>query len=365
MNSLGWRSFYDWFMFSSTMKTIISTFILLFALIFFKIATSNFKPTDAVPEFKIIDAAKQKEFGQLTAKVKAGLFVKNFSEFDVKNNKFVADCVVWFEFNSDEVMLGTIGMFSFDNGDIIMKSEPDVKIQERKTIAKYDVKVVFKSSLNYHHFPLDGHRISLILTNNFVTPREMFFTVENGAFRLAEGIFIADWLLKDTVTDAGYTESSLDRDDQSKISSRPQVSFTISVDVKGVRKLLIIFLPILIAIFLSMFSYVASYKNPTQRQILSTASISAITGYRFVIENLLPPVGYFTTTDYFFIFMLLVAFFNFVFQTIFVWHQNQASQLSPEAQESAMHFLRIVNTVTFLIVSCIIVVGMGYIIVAM
>lgn len=362
MALFGWESLHDWFWYSSSMKIIVTTGMLVSILSFFSIAMSRFNPTDKIPEFKIIDAAKQKEFGQLTAKVKAGLFVKNFSEFDVKKNRFVADCVVWFEFNSDEVMLGTIGMFSFDNGDIISRSDPDVKIQGRKTVAKYDVKVAYKANLNYHHFPLEGHHIPLILTNNFVTPREMYFTVDNGSFRLTDGIFIADWVVKDTNTDAGFSESSLDRNDQTKVSSRPQVAFIINVDGKGVRKFLIIFMPILIAIFLSMFSYITGEKGIQQRTALSTAAISAIIGYRFVIENMLPPVGYFTTTDYFFIFMLLMAFWNFVFQVLYVWNLNHVLDMKKGTLEKYMYWFRIGNTIGFLTASSVLTLGLGYIV---
>ncbi len=321
----------------------------------------RFHPTDKIPEFKIIDADKQKEFGQLTAKVKTGLFVKNYSEFDVKKNRFVADCVVWFEFNSDEVMLNTVGMFSFENGDILSKSDPDVKIQGRKTVAKYDVKVSYKANLNYHNFPLEGHQIALVMTNNFVTPREMFFTTDNGSFRLADGIFIADWVVKDTNADAGFSESVLDSNDSTKISSRPQVAFIVSVDGKGIRKFLIIFLPIIISIFLSMFSYVSGEKGVSQRQTLSTAAISAIIGYRFVIESMIPPVGYFTTTDYFFVFMLLVSFFNFIFQTIFIWQLNYTLDLKGKELISNLNIFRKVNTAVFLVVSVVVSVGMAYI----
>lgn len=344
------------------MKIIVVITMMLSIITSFNIAMNRFNPTDKIPEFKIIDAAKQKEFGQLTAKVKTGLFVKNFSEFDVKKNRFVADCVVWFEFNSDEVMLGAVGMFSFDNGDIISRSDPDVKIQGRKTVAKYDVKVSFKANLNYHHFPLEGHQIPLVLTNNFVTPREMYFTVDNGSFRLAEGLFIADWTVKDTNTDAGFSEASLDRNDPTKVSSRPQVAFIINVDGKGVRKFLIIFLPILIAIFLSMFSYVAGEKGIQQRSVLSTAAISAIIGYRFVIESMLPPVGYFTTTDYFFIFMLMASFWNFVFQVLFVWNLNHVMDLKGKTFEKFMYAFRIANTLGFLFAATTITLGVGYIV---
>ncbi len=364
-DSLDLDNVYKWFWYSSSMK-VLSIGVMLFSImICFAVAMQRFNPTDKVPELKIIDAAKQKEFGQLTAKVKTGLFIKNFSEFDLKKNSFICDCIVWFEFNSDEVMLSTIESFALDNGDVLSRSEPDVRIQGNKTIANYNVKLSFKANLNFHNFPIEGHRVALVLTNNFVTPRELFFTVDNGSFRIADGLFIADWVIRDTSTDAGFSESVLDRNDSSKVSSRPQVAFIINVDSKGIRKFLIIFMPILIAILLSMFSFIAGIagnRASQQRQVLPTAAITAIIGYRFVIESILPQVGYFTTTDYFFIFMLFVAFWNFVFQTLFIWHLNHALSLTGAALDASMHKFRVINTLAFLFSTILTATGIGIIV---
>lgn len=358
-------NFFEWFWYSSSMKVLTIGTMVCSIMFCFGIAMQRFNPTDKIPELQIIDAAKQKEFGQLTAKVKTGLFIKNFSEFDVKKNSFICDCIVWFEFNSDEVMLSTIESFALDNGDVLSRSEPDVRIDGNKTIANYNVKLSFKANLNFHNFPIEGHRVALVLTNNFVTPRELFFTVDNGSFRIADGLFIADWVIRDTSTDAGFSVSALDRNDQTKLSSRPQVAFVINVDSKGIRKFLIIFMPILIAIFLSMFSFVAGVagnKASQQRQVLPTAAITAIIGYRFVIESILPQVGYFTTTDYFFLFMLMVAFWNFVFQTLFIWHLNHALSLTGSALAESMHKFRVINTLAFLVSAVVTTVGIGVIV---
>mgnify|MGYP003341456294 CR=1 FL=1 len=40
----------------------------------------------------------------------------------IKNN-FLVDCIVWFEFPSDEIMLETIGQFNFENGKIVQMIE--------------------------------------------------------------------------------------------------------------------------------------------------------------------------------------------------------------------------------------------------
>ncbi len=273
-----------------------------------------FNSTDPVPEFIIIDAAKQKEFGEFTVKVTTGMFIKNFSTFDVTNNRFVMDALVWFEFNSDEIMLETIGKFSFDKGRFLIKSNPDIKIVGDKTIAIYDVRVEFKADLEYKKFPLEDHKVSLVLSNNFVTPYEMFFLVDNTLFNVKQDMFIANWKLRDLNTDSGYDEPKLDTRKNDKQTSFPKAVFTMNFEKSGTRQISIIFLPLLFATILALLSFFFAILNTIGRIALATASLSAMIGYRFVIEKMLPDVGYFTLADSMYLLLLSVTFVTFILQ---------------------------------------------------
>ncbi|MFC1854542.1 hypothetical protein ACFLY6_01575 [Candidatus Dependentiae bacterium] len=308
--------FWDWVANKVEVKIGIVSVTIASLFLIFALALAKFNTTDKYPEFNIIDEARQREFGAFTVKVTTGMFIKNFSVFDVVRNRFVADCILWFEYNSDEIMLDTINLFSFDNGRILKKSQADIKIQGRRTIAKYDVRVEFKSLLEYHKFPLEDHRISLILTNNFVTPYEMFFHVDNAFFNTAEGIFIPNWKIRDMNTDSGYASPQLDSRDNAKKVSYPLASFTLNVEKDGIRKVLVIFLPLFLAIFLAIFSFLTGKANSRGRITLASSAMTALLGYRFVIENMLPAVGYFTTTDSIYILLLALAFSIFVYQIL-------------------------------------------------
>lgn len=282
----------------------------------FYLQLTHFNTTDPMPEFTIIDEAKQKEFGAFTVKVQTGMFIKNFPSFDMIKNLFVVDGIVWFEFNSDEMMLDTIGKFSFDNGKIVQLSPPDIRIDGNKTFVKYDVRVEFKSNLNYAKFPFEDHRISLVLTNNFVTPQEMFFMLGNTSFAVSKNIFISNWIIKDLNTDTGYSNPRLDSQDSSKQTSYPQAAFILNIAKGGIRKVLIIFIPLFFGLLLSLSSFLLSLDNLVGRATLSVSGVTALLGYRFVIEQMMPEVGYFTLTDTIYILLFLSAFFVFIFQTL-------------------------------------------------
>lgn len=284
----------------------------------FAYSLSFFNTVDPLPTFQIIDEKKQREFGAFTVKVQTGLFIKSFSTFDVTNNKFVADLLVWFDFNADEITLDTISKFSFDNGNILRKSPPDIRMLGGKTRAQFDVRVEFKSSLNYRQFPLEDHRVALILTNNFVSPLEMFFDVESVNFNYDKDIFIPNWRIQDMDTDVGFVSPQLDTRKPGDLAvSYPQAAFVLNVVKDGIRKVLIIFLPIFLSALLSVLSFLLAFNNTVGRFTLAASALSAILSYRFVIERMLPEVGYFTTTDTLYIALLSLAFVVFVFQLLF------------------------------------------------
>ena len=62
-----------------------------------------------------------------------------------------------------------------------------------------------KTDLNFHKFPFEDHRLPIVLSNDFVTPDEMFFTVDASSFQIQPNIAPAGWRFSDTSVDAGFS----------------------------------------------------------------------------------------------------------------------------------------------------------------
>lgn len=327
--------------------------------LFFKRALDSFTPQDPLPEMQTINVEKQKEFGIFATKVAVGILIKNFQTFDLIKNAFIADLAIWFNFDPDQIMLETVSQFSFDNGDILKKSSPDIRINGNRTVAKYDVRVSFKSLLTYKRFPLEDHRVSLVLTNNFTTPAEMFFTTEDATFKIDPNIFIADWLIKDLKTDAGYQEISLN--EQGSVSSAPKVQFVFYVEKKGYKDTLIIFIPLYLVTFITAYSFLISFLSSTRSFMASTA-IPALLGYRFVLQNLLPQIGYFTTTDYIYLMLLVVSFIILIFQSILARIGTGYFKTTDQSPKTLFYrqLFEKINTFSFVIVNIILSLGTYY-----
>ena len=87
----------------------------------------------------------RKRIRNFASVVRTGMYIKNFEVFDVSHDRFIVGAVVWFEFNTDEVMPETIEKFSFVNGKILDKSPGDVRVQGTRMFIKYDVRIEVKS----------------------------------------------------------------------------------------------------------------------------------------------------------------------------------------------------------------------------
>ncbi len=299
---------------TATSKSAILALMAATILIVFNIALKRHYVTDPMPKIVPITSNTIKELGAFAVKVRTGLFIKNLPEFDPVKNAFTFESVVWFEFNADEIMLETIERFSFDRGTIISKTPADIRIVDNKIFAKYNVRFSMKCDLNYHKFPFEDHRIVIALGNNFVTPEEMYFTVDGSSFQIAPNIFPASWKLQDLNIDAGYQRLELDQEDKTKKSDTPNALFIINIIKAGSRKALIIFLPLFSVIFISLFSLAMNLTNVVGKVTLAISAVTALLGYRFVIEQMMPQVGYFTTTDEIYLFLLISAFIIFLYQ---------------------------------------------------
>ena len=344
-------------------KFVTLCFTAVMLALFFIIAFSRSYITDPASSIKQIEYTKAKEFGRFQARVSTGIHVENFSFFDMIGNRFIVDLIVWFEFNNDEVMLDTISKFSFENGKIIKKSPPDIKLSNGKTFAKYRVRVELNANLNYHNFPMENHRFPIAIANGFFTPQEIIFVVSNTAFVIDPHIFIANWKVGRLITDYGYYESALDQVDSTKKVLEPVAIFTIEFIKRGIRKAFIIFIPIFIAFFLALFSFLMLLNNVGGRARLAVYSISALLGYRFVIETVMPKVGYFTTTDHVYNILLSLAFVVFVVQTFLIKQNNLMLKETDETKrKKTKAVLHLANDIAFIVVTFLMLVSVGFII---
>jgi hypothetical protein len=255
---------------------------------------------DPKPNMYTITPQVYAEYGGFASIINVGLEIGDFESFDVTNNSFTFNGVVWFKFTPGVISLDTLELFRFARGEILKKSEPDIQLIDEKILVRYLVKVKFTASLTHTYFPLDDHRVYLMLTHQFVSIGEIVFESNVNDFMTKKNVASVGWNQLNQSVEAGYSQAQISLDDPRTTRTYPVVLFAIEYERYGIRHLLTILLPLLLIFYISFFSLSISRSNVS----LSLAAATAIISYRFVIDRMSPDVAYFMYSDYYFFLFL-------------------------------------------------------------
>jgi len=267
----------------------------------------KFYSNEPAPQLFPVTPQKVKEWGGDPISVAVGLHIRNFSDFDFVENKFILDAVLWFEFDPALISIDTINKFSFDKANLKKISEPYTKLIGDNFFARYDIQLEFGMDLNYHFFPFDDHRMYITLINRFIGPNEVVFRSNVTNFTIAPAVRVSGWEIENKSVHKGYSQDYLDPHSNQKSVLYPKVVFSLDFRRSGVRYILLIILPLVIIFFMGLYSF--AFDPEKQAGMISGLAIGGITSllsYRFVMERLTPQVGYFVLSDY--IFTILLAF---------------------------------------------------------
>ncbi len=324
----GIRRFFD--ITQTSVKATLLGMLVVYLIGIFGYALRQFNTTDVMPPLKPINTDALKQMGPFTVRVKVGMFIKHFPIFDVSKNTFQVDAIVWFEFNGDEMNLDTVERFSFDNGKMVYKSPPEIKVTGTNIFVRYNVIFELKTNLQFHRFPLEDHRLAIMMANEFVTPDEMIFVVGASSFEMFSKEAPAGWNFGDLSVDAGIQPLVLDKQDADKKAESPKALFIANVIKSSSRRALVIFLPLFSMVFLALLCFLMNAANVIGKVTLSSSALTGLLGYRFVLEQMVPQVGYFTTTDSIYLLLLVFAFVNFCVQ-LFLTRYMMVNTADPTA----------------------------------
>lgn len=285
---------------------------------------STYEFLEPTPHLLSVTPKQVNEWGGNATEVTVGLHIINFPEFDILHNNFIIDGIIWFEFDPALVSLETVEKFSFEKGDILKKTISDNKVINGRFFVEYNITVKFTTNLSFQFFPLDDHRIFLTLTNKFVSPHELIYQAYVSGFTMSEGVFIHGWRMVKKNVVAGYSESYLDENDPKKVVLNPKVVFSIDFTRTGFQQIFLIFLPLFLMFFITIFSFTLDpIADRSLILSLSLAGITAILSYRFVIQGMSPQVGYFLLSDHIFTMFLVFVMVAFLVNVILMSRKKE------------------------------------------
>jgi len=248
------------------------------------------------------------KWGKEPMHVKTGFMIHEFLQFDTIKNSFLMNAVISFEFDPTKVSQDVIDKFSFTKGDMVKKSDPVVKkISDNLTFVQYYIRIQSSALFDYAMFPLDDHKFSLNLTNNAVEAQNVIFDVSSENFSIPQYVFLSGWHIVSHEPMSGYVEFT---SQENQPVQHPKVRFTVDIKKQDLRQLLLIFLPLFILFYISIF--ILAVKDFATDLNTMLFVITAYVANAIVIQGMSPDVGYFMLLDYFVLFFLIVMFIVFV-----------------------------------------------------
>ncbi len=236
--------------------------------------------------------------------VNVGLVLAHVPKFDMTNDSFIFDMVIWFEFDESKIPLEMIKKITFQRGSIMEQTEPVVtRTTEHTTLAHYRIRLAFSTPLDQSRFPLSDHYLYITLANEYISASSMRFVSDNDSFIIEPDVDMGVWRAVGHSVATGYFKDTL-RKKPLTLLEQPGAIFTINLVKKSIQSVLLIIFPMFILFALALLTFIL---EPTNGAILflATGSLTGLTAYRFVIQSVVPNVGYFTVTDHIFNLFLL------------------------------------------------------------
>lgn len=302
----------------------------------------------SVRRFDSVDPKPPIQTGQFpdATPVNVGLIITNAPEFNIADNKFTVDLILWFDFDSSKISLDTIKKFSFARGKIVERSEPYITKNEKNTFIRYRIRLSFSSPLNHELFPLNDHTLYLTLKNEYITPEKLLFKAPSSSFVIEPEAETDVWEVVGTNTESGHFVDILDIT-SSKTLKYPAVVFSIDLAKQGMRKVFLIMLPMLILFILASFTFLLDPEKLASSILgLSTGTLTGLIAYRFVIEGVVPNVGYFTLTDHIFN-LFLIAIFVILIVNLVALKEGKDNQTMKAVKGATLLAVQLILLISF------------------
>lgn len=244
------------------------------------------------------------------APVRAGIYIRDLPEFDMLHGKLTTDLVLWFKYKPSQVSPEQLANFVFERAEIKSQSKPIVtSIGPDEALATFELRLGFVMPLNFKDFPLDDHQLSLTIANYTADASAINLITDDSDIIINPEIQTEGWFLFKKTATAGYTQDPISSKKGGTKTLHPRAIFSLDFERSGIRQVTTVFLPLLLIFLITLFSFSVEPQGSDFYNVIamSTTSILALIAYRFVIETISPATGYFTLSDYMFIFFLLAT----------------------------------------------------------
>lgn len=344
------------------LSAILITIIYISALLF--VQHKRFLADDKAPTLHQVDEQTQK----LASKVHVGMYLNSFPNFSFDTSdsgEFTIDAIVWFRFPAATQSLSTLEQFTIynsliqQNGKLLYRSAPIVKLIGEDVVASYHIQTTFKMPMNNKYFPIGDHTLHILIQNQSATAQELCFVSDVDNFTLSKNILIKNWEAKKKMVQTGYIKAELNPQNTAMEISYPAVVFSIDFENVGMKKIGSLYLPMLILFLIGLLSLLLAISD-SSRLVMITGALPSLVLFRLVIDGASPNTGYAMHVDivfYTFVFLLLIIM---GFQLYVTLTLNNIKLLTEEMQEKIKVGLEKISDVVFVLTLVLLMVLLTY-----
>lgn len=330
---------------------ILITMAYISVLLF--IQHKRFLADDKAPVLHQVDEKTQK----LASTVHVGIYLNSFPNFSFDSGdsgEFTIDATVWFKFPAATQALSTLEQFTIynsliqQNGKLLYRSAPIVKLIGEDVVAAYHIQTTFKMPMNHKYFPIGDHTLHILLQNQSATAQELCFVSDEDSFSLSENILIRNWFSKRKVVQTGYIQANLDPKNTAMEVSYPAVLFSIDFENVGMKKIGSLYLPMFILFLIGLFSLLLAIGD-TSRLAMITGALPSLVLFRLVIDGASPNAGYAMHVDTVFYTFVLLLLIIMGFQLYATLTLNNIKHMVESSQYKVKIWLEKMSDVVFIL----------------
>lgn len=298
------------------------TVVLILSMFYFAILQKRILD----PEVPMNSIAKERISQLADVQVETGIAVHDFSQFEMLKNHFAAQATVWFYFDPAKVDKGLVDQFVFERGLIKSKSAPREIKHGDKLMVLYDIELEFQGSLDYSHFPLDRHRLDLILVNPYANTQQLLYVTNKDAVQIDNDAATPGWSSIGTSSKYGVAQEQFALEENPLSIAYEKTVFSLFFEHTTLKEATIIFVPLLLMFLVGLLSLLVDMVSESSVIIeLAVGSTLALVFYSMYMRSFIPKTGIFTLVDAFYVLLTLFTSIIFLMQ-IFILHYYRKKQ---------------------------------------
>ncbi len=230
-----------------------------------------------------------------------GVYINQVASIDLKNNQYTIDFWVWFR--GPARTISPVDTFEIIDGRINSKTNIiKKKMPDGQDYSAARVNATVHQHWDLRRYPLDNHKIALVIEDSEIDSSRGVFTVDPGSQGVDPSVAVSGWTIEpklethvvDHRYDSNYGDVSISESAETHFS---RYEVLISANRSGFARYFKVVFVLLISVLVSWCAFFIRPKDASPRVSVSVGALFAGAAGMLAINAQLPDLNYMTLTD--------------------------------------------------------------------